>query len=89
MAITREEVLHVARLARLAVTGDEADRLRERLFEEERKNRESAERARREIEARNAELAAAKAGALVVTDKAELAGFGPAELDAAAQAAKA
>jgi peptidyl-dipeptidase Dcp len=34
-------------------------------------------------------LAAAKAGALVVTDKAELAGFGPGELDAAAQAAKA
>ena len=31
MAITREEVLHVARLARLAVTGDEADRLREQL----------------------------------------------------------
>jgi peptidyl-dipeptidase Dcp len=34
-------------------------------------------------------LAAAKAGALVVSDKAELAGFGPGELDAAAQAAKA
>jgi len=34
-------------------------------------------------------LAAAKAGGLVVTDKAELAGFGPGELDAAAQAAKA
>ena len=31
MAITREEVLHVARLARLAVTGAEADRLREQL----------------------------------------------------------
>ncbi len=27
MAITREEVLHVARLARLALTDDEADRL--------------------------------------------------------------
>jgi len=34
-------------------------------------------------------LAAAKAGALVGSDKAELAGFGPGELDAAAQAAKA
>ena len=34
-------------------------------------------------------LAAAKAGALVVSDKAELTGFGPGELDAAAQAAKA
>ena len=31
MAITREEVLHVARLARLAVTGAEADRLRDQL----------------------------------------------------------
>ena len=27
MAISREEVLHVARLARLALTGDEVDRL--------------------------------------------------------------
>ncbi|MGE5237052.1 MAG: peptidyl-dipeptidase Dcp [Acidobacteriota bacterium] len=34
-------------------------------------------------------LAAAKAGALVVSDRAELAGLGPGELDAAAQAAKA
>jgi peptidyl-dipeptidase Dcp len=34
-------------------------------------------------------LAAAKAGALVVNDRAELAGFAPGELDAAAQAAKA
>jgi aspartyl-tRNA(Asn)/glutamyl-tRNA(Gln) amidotransferase subunit C len=31
MAITREEVLHVARLARLALTETEADRLREQL----------------------------------------------------------
>lgn len=31
MAITREEVLHVARLARLALSDDEADRLREQL----------------------------------------------------------
>jgi len=31
MAITREEVLHVARLARLAVTDAEADRLREQI----------------------------------------------------------
>jgi aspartyl-tRNA(Asn)/glutamyl-tRNA(Gln) amidotransferase subunit C len=31
MAITREETLHVARLARLAMTDDEADRLREQL----------------------------------------------------------
>ena len=31
MAITREEVLYVARLARLAVTDAEADRLREQL----------------------------------------------------------
>lgn len=31
MAITREEVLHVARLARLALSEDEADRFREQL----------------------------------------------------------
>ena len=31
MAITREEVLHVARLARLALADAEADRLREQL----------------------------------------------------------
>ena len=31
MAITREETLHVARLARLAMTGEEADLLREQL----------------------------------------------------------
>jgi len=31
MAITREEVLHVARLARLAVSDADADRLREQL----------------------------------------------------------
>jgi aspartyl-tRNA(Asn)/glutamyl-tRNA(Gln) amidotransferase subunit C len=31
MAITREEVLHVARLARLALSDAEADRLREQL----------------------------------------------------------
>jgi aspartyl-tRNA(Asn)/glutamyl-tRNA(Gln) amidotransferase subunit C len=31
MAITREEVLHVARLARLSLTEAEADRLREQL----------------------------------------------------------
>ena len=31
MAITREEVLHVARLARLSLSDDEADRLREQL----------------------------------------------------------
>jgi len=31
MAITREETLHVARLARLAMTGAEADQLREHL----------------------------------------------------------
>jgi aspartyl-tRNA(Asn)/glutamyl-tRNA(Gln) amidotransferase subunit C len=31
MAITREGTLHVARLARLAMTDDEADRLREQL----------------------------------------------------------
>jgi aspartyl-tRNA(Asn)/glutamyl-tRNA(Gln) amidotransferase subunit C len=31
MAITREEVLHVARLARLSVTEAEAERLREQL----------------------------------------------------------
>ncbi len=31
MAITREETLHVARLARLAMTGAEADQFREQL----------------------------------------------------------
>ncbi len=31
MAITREEVLQVARLARLALSSDEADRMREQL----------------------------------------------------------
>jgi len=31
MAITREETLHVARLARLATSGEEADLLREQL----------------------------------------------------------
>lgn len=31
MAITREEVLHVARLARLALLPDEADRMRDQL----------------------------------------------------------
>jgi aspartyl-tRNA(Asn)/glutamyl-tRNA(Gln) amidotransferase subunit C len=31
MGITREETLHVARLARLALSGGEADRLREQL----------------------------------------------------------
>ena len=31
MAITREEVLHVARLARLALSSAEADRMREQL----------------------------------------------------------
>jgi aspartyl-tRNA(Asn)/glutamyl-tRNA(Gln) amidotransferase subunit C len=31
MSISREEVLQVARLARLAMTGEEADRLREQL----------------------------------------------------------
>jgi aspartyl-tRNA(Asn)/glutamyl-tRNA(Gln) amidotransferase subunit C len=31
MAITREEVLHVARLARLALSDDDADRFREQL----------------------------------------------------------
>ncbi len=31
MAITREETLHVARLARLALEGAEADRLREQM----------------------------------------------------------
>ena len=31
MAITREEVLHVARLARLALTSAEADRMRDQL----------------------------------------------------------
>ncbi len=31
MAITREEVLHVARLARLALSSEEADRMREQL----------------------------------------------------------
>ena len=32
MAITREEVLHVARLARLELSPDEVERFREQLF---------------------------------------------------------
>ena len=39
MAITREEVLHVAKLARLALTDDEVERLTRELARSSRRSR--------------------------------------------------